>query len=130
MPYSKKRVVGFVGQDALGSDVAATASYGELFATAQIADDVFEIPVTLANSVNADFSIADPKKPSDLGQYDVEVGRIFKIRVKSVGTGSPDVDITYNDASGDSKTLTLDAAGEEATFLACESGYVILSLNL
>lgn len=126
--YSKKRVLGFVGQNAVSADKAVIASYGELFATAEIADDIFEISLTIAAAVTADLSLATPKKPSDLGTYDVEVGRIFKVKAKTVGSGG-DCDIAYNDASGDAQTVTLDAGGEEVTFLACEEGYVILAKN-
>lgn len=126
--YSKKRVLGFVGQDAVSADTAVTASYGELFATAEIADDIFEISLTVAASEEADVSLPTPKKPSDLDTYDVEVGRIFKVKTKTVGAGG-DLDIAYDDASGDAQTVTFDADLEEVTFLACEEGYVILAKN-
>tara|TARA_Y100000592_G_scaffold99889_1_gene177624 strand:- start:2838 stop:3233 length:396 start_codon:yes stop_codon:yes gene_type:complete len=126
--YSKKRVLGFVGQDAISAHTAVTASYGELFATAEIADDIFEISLTVAADTNADLSLATPKKPSDLGTYDVEVGRIFKVRLKTLGSNG-DLDIAYSNASGNSSALTLDAAGEEVTFIACEEGYLVLAKN-
>lgn len=125
--YSKKRVLGFVGQDAVGTAVAVTASFGDIFTNGTIGQDVFEIDITIAAAVTADVDLPAPKLPSDLGTYDVEVGRIFKIKCTDA-TGT-DCDVNYSDASGDSKTLLFDAAGEEATFIACESGYLLLAKN-
>ena len=126
--YSKKRILGFVGQDAISSHTAVTASYGELFSTAKIADDIFEISLTVAADVEADLSLPTPKKASDLDTYDVEVGRIFKVRTKTVGSNG-DLDISFPDASGTTTALTLDTDANEVTFIACEEGYLILAKN-
>lgn len=124
--YSKKRVLGFVGQDAVGTAVAVTAAFGDLFAEGEVGQDVFEINITIASGAT-DVDLPAPKLPSDLGDYSVEVGRIFKIKCTDA-TGT-DCDVNYSDASGDSKTVTFDAVGEEATFIACESGYLLLAKN-
>ena len=125
--YSKKRVLGFVGQDAVGTAIAAAASFGDIFKEGEVAQDVFEINVTIADTIAGDFDLPAPKAASELDTYSVEVGRIFKIKCTDA-TGT-DFDVNYKDASGDSKTLTFDAENEEATFLACEEGYLILAKN-
>ena len=125
--YSKKRVLGFVGQDAVGSAIAAAADFGDIFKEGEVAQDVFEINVTIADTIEGDFDLPAPKAASELDTYSVEVGRIFKI--KCTDDTGVDFDINYKDASGDSQTVLLDTTGQEVTFLACEEGYVILAKN-
>jgi len=119
-------ITAFVGQTKESSDIAVTASYGNLLA--DVSGEVFEIQTTVASGVTADCTLPAPKKfTKEAGE--VQVGRLLRVTQKTNGGSSADVDIVYPDAAGTSATLTQDAEGESVLFLAVENGYLVIEKN-
>lgn len=119
-------ITAFVGQTKESSDIAVTASFGNLLAN--VSGEVFEIQTTVASGVTADCTLPTPKKFTK-EDGEVQVGRLLRITQKTNGGSSADNDIVYPDAAGTSATLTQDAGGESVLFLAVESGYLVIEKN-
>ena len=118
-------IAAFVGQTKESSDIAVTASFGNLLAG--VGSEVFEIQTTVASSVTADCTLPTPKKiTEDAGE--VQVGRLLRITQKTNG-GSADNDIVFPDAAGSNITLTQNGAAESVLLLAVEKGYLVIEKN-
>ena len=119
-------IAAFAGQTKESSDIAVTASFGNLLAN--VSSEVFEIQTTVASSVTADCTLPTPKKITN-EDGEVQVGRLLRITQKTNGGSSADNDIVFPDASGSNITLTQDAAAESVLLLAVEQGYLVIEKN-
>ena len=119
-------IAAFAGQTKESSDIAVTASFGNLLAN--VSSEVFEIQTTVGSGGTADCTLPAPKKITN-EDGEVQVGRLLRITQKTNGGSSADNDIVFPDAAGSNITLTQDASAESVLLLAVEQGYLVIEKN-